>query len=306
MSLTLADKIALIYTSAGSQRKVAEFIGVSHQTVGRILHAQAQGKSIAAYEKRADLSHQIDAALDLHRDLVRTVAAQHKIPYSEAVPIYSERMPLQMRAVTVGDKIVFKGDPAEVKKYLAGKLVVRRDERGEVKSAHKIKPQHVGRATEKLIRGARVNAKHLHWVSDALRDKWLAAQQRSGRFISASVGSVVNRRTYNRQANERAKSSPRRRTVEAAKYAEELAASNQAAVRIYTPYTAMDKNHSTAAVIADINSKLQTRHAPAVGQTGTVFADSILLQLDTRPQNEAKQTQAPRNRRATGRSRAKK
>ena len=129
VKLSLADKIALIYTSAGSQRKVADAIGVSHQTVGRILLAASEGRSIAQYEKRADLMHYVDAAFDLHRDLVRTVARQHQIPYSESVPIYSERLALRKRAAVFNDEAVFQGTPEEVRCYVAGKLVVRRDER---------------------------------------------------------------------------------------------------------------------------------------------------------------------------------
>ena len=303
MSLTLADKLALIYTSAGSQRQVAAFVGLTHQTVGRILHAGMLGRSLAYYEKRPDLVHAVEAAFEIHTDLARGVAVRHQIPFHESVPIYAERMALRRRAVVVDGRAVFVGEPAEVKRYMAGKIVVRRDERGEVTSAHKMKPSHVGRAVETILRGERVNAAHLHWISDVLRDKWIAAQQRSGRFVSASVGSVVNRRAYNNQASERAKT--KRRTVEAAKYSDVFTASKEAAVRVYTSYTPMDKRHSTAGVLADINSKLRTRHEPAIGQTGTSFADSILLQLDTRAY-EAKSSKATGNRRSAGKRSPKK
>ena len=46
-SLTLADKLALIYTGAGSQRNVAALTGLSHQKVGRILKGEYAADSKA-------------------------------------------------------------------------------------------------------------------------------------------------------------------------------------------------------------------------------------------------------------------
>lgn len=303
VKLSLADKIALIYTSAGSQRKVADAIGVSHQTVGRILLAASEGRSIAQYEKRADLMHYVDAAFDLHRDLVRTVARQHQIPYSESVPIYSERLALRKRAAVFNDEAIFQGTPEEVRRYVAGKLVVRRDESGEVISAHKIKPHQLGKTKETILRGERVGAEHTHWVSDRLRNAWLVSQQRTGKFVSASVASVVNLRLYNRKADSRAaaalKSEHRYRTKEAGKYAHELreAAKTELTRKIYTGYESMSPIRPADNLISEINKKIQTRHATAISGDGTALATSIMLQLDTRP-NATDNRKAPRDKRS--------
>lgn len=291
VKLSLADKLALIYTSAGSQRQLASAVGVSHQTIGRILHAQFEGRSIAAYEKRADLVHAIDAAFDLHKDLVRTVARKHQIPHSEEVPVYAERLALRRRAVVVDGVAVFTGEPAEVKRYLSGRVVVRKDPRtGEIKSAHKLKPEHARKARETIMLGERVGTFHLHWISDRLRDAWLVRQQKSKKFASVSVGSEVKLRDYNRQADKRAQENmrqqrlPRSKEAVKAKIELEKAIKNGEYIkRVYTPMRSMDPNHHPQMMLANVNELLRQRHQPATGDKNTSYASSILLQLDTRP-----------------------
>jgi hypothetical protein len=58
--------------------------------------------------------------------------------------------------------------------------------------------------------------------------------------------------------------------------------------RVFTPYTSMDPEFPSELITNNINQKLQTRHAPAVGEPGTAFADQVLLQLDTRKVTNAK------------------
>lgn len=303
MKLSLADKLALIYTSAGSQRQIAAAVGLSHQTVGRILLAASEGRSIAQYEKRADLMHNVNAAFELHRDLVRTVARQHQIPHSEAVPVYAERLALKKRAAVFNGEVIFEGTPAEVARYVAGKIVVRRDESGEVASAHKIKPHQLGKTKATILRGERVGANHTHWLPDRLRNAWLASQQRTGEYVSASVASVVNLRLYNKKADGRAaaalKSEYRYRTKEAGKYAQELreAAKTEITRKIYTGYENMSPIRPSDNLISEINKKIQTRHATAISGPGTSLASSILLQLDTRP-NAPDDRKAPRDKRS--------
>ena len=303
MKLSLADKIALLYTSAGSQRQVSAAIGVSHQTVGRILLAASEGRSVAQYEKRADLLHNVDAAFELHKDLVRTVARQHQIPHSEAVPVYAERLALKKHAAVFEGKAIFEGTPAEVARYVSGKIVVRRDESGEVTSAHKIKPHQLGKTAHKRLLGERVGANHTHWLPDRLRNAWLASQQRTGKYVSASVASVVNLKLYNKKADGRAaaalKSEHRYRTKEAGKYAHELreAAKTEITRKIYTGYESMSPIRPADNLISEINKKIQTRHATAISGEGTALASSILLQLDTRPN-------ATDNRKASGSKRS--
>lgn len=302
VKLSLADKIALIYTSAGSQRKVADAIGVSHQTVGRILLAASEGRSVAQYEKRADLLHSVDAAFELHRDLVRTVARQHQIPHSEAVPVYAERLALKKHAAVFNGESIFEGTPAEVARYVSGKIVVRRDENGEVISAHKIKPHQLGKTAHKRLLGERVGANHTHWLPDRLRNAWLVSQQRTGKYVSASVASVVNLKLYNKKADGRAaaalQSEHRYRTKEAGKYAQELreAAKTEITRKIYTGYESMSPIRPSDNLISEINKKIQTRHATAISGPGTSLASSILLQLDTRP-NATDNRKAPRDKR---------
>lgn len=95
MNLTLREKIALIYTSAGSQRNVAALVGVSHQKIGRILKAGYEGGYPLNSRVLHDpgLSAAVNVALSIHVDLARDRARRDKIPFSADVPVYYARMP---------------------------------------------------------------------------------------------------------------------------------------------------------------------------------------------------------------------
>lgn len=135
--------------------------------------------------------------------------------------------------------------------------------------------------------GDRVAALHTHWIADRIRNAWIAAMQKSGKFAAASVGSIVNLIVYSKRADK----------LQGTKYRDPQKEYNRLSVLdkiqnsisqqivqglIYTKYTPMDPRFPTNAVIDDLNRKLNEKHAPAVGDPGTVFANQILLQIDTR------------------------
>lgn len=309
MKLSIADQLALIYTSAGSQRKIADFTGLSHQTIGRILHAQASGRSLAAYEKRPDLVAAIDAAFDLHKDLTRRVARQHALPYDPQAPIYAERLALKKRAVIDRDgNAIFQGDASDVRKFLSGRTVRKIDkETGEILREWKATPAQIaGGMREAIIRGERVLAQHLHWVRDDIRKRWVTTSQKSGAYHNISGASVVNLPSYMKTARQRIVDYlnrgglPTREAIKARNALQKLVAAGVKLQRVMTPYTATDPRQDPDLVWQELQEK-QQRHAPAVGAPGTAFADQYLLQVNTQTSNEAKPQKARRGSRATKR-----
>lgn len=97
MALSLQDKVALIYTSAGSQRKVAEALGVSHQKVGRILKAGHPELGGYAANSRALLQPALAAAVELgfknHKRITKAQAKRDGIQYDPNVPIFARNIP---------------------------------------------------------------------------------------------------------------------------------------------------------------------------------------------------------------------
>lgn len=304
MKLSIADKLALIYTSAGSQRKVADFVGASHQTIGRILHAASEGRSIETYTKRPELVESINAAFEIHKDLTRRVAKQHALPYDPQAPVYAERLALKKRAVIDRDgTAIFQGDPADVRKFLAGKTIRKIDpDTGEILREWKATPQQIaGGMREAIIRGERVIADHLHWLSNDIRRRFVKTAQKSGTYHNISGGSVVNLPAYMKTARQRIVDYLNRGglpTIEAIKARNALQKLVSAGVklqRVMTPYTATDPRADFDVVWQELQQK-QQRHESAVGAPGTAYADQYLLQVNTRTSNEAKPQKARGNR----------
>lgn len=97
MALSLQDKVALIYTSAGSQRRVADLLGLSHQQVGRILKAgQPELGGYVANSRALKNPALIDAVefgFKLHKQLTKAQAKRDGIQYDPNVPIYARNIP---------------------------------------------------------------------------------------------------------------------------------------------------------------------------------------------------------------------
>ena len=310
MKLSLADKLALIYTSAGSQRRVASFVGddiLSHQAVGRILHRAALGQSIEGYAKRPEIVEAVEAAYQIHKDLTRRVARQHALPYDPQAPIYAERLALKKRAVVQDGEAIFQGDPGDVRRFMSGKPVRLIDqETGEILREWKATPQQMARPMrEAIMRGDRVIAQHLHWLSNDIRRRWVKSGQQSGTYHNISSGSVVNLPQYLKTARQRVVDYLQRgglQTAEMIKARNELQRISDAGeklLRVMTPYTATDPKQDPDIVWHELQTK-QQRHAPAVGAPGTAFADQYLLQIDTRS-HEAIRSKAKGSQRANKR-----
>lgn len=285
MKLSLADRLALIYTSAGSMRKVAALAGMSHQQVSRILHNASTGRSNAYYESRDDIVESVQVAFDIHKDLARGVARRHGLPFDGAVPVYVERLPLAHKGVFVDGELVFKGSPEYCREFI------------EENDLH-------GQARIRTLLGERVGAVHMRWIDDRLRNAWIKSTQKSGAYYSASVGSIVNLRIYNQQANERAKERaasglPRtKRQILSRDSVRQNLREGVETKRVFTPYASMTPDTHPDILLQGLNEQIQARHSPATGEKGTRIADQILLQLDTRKNKHANKGKARGNKRS--------
>lgn len=263
MALSLRDKISLIYTSAGSQRGVASLVGISHQKIGRILHEQSSPRVLSD----PGLIAAVDLAFSIHKDMARTQARVHALPYDPRYPIFIQRMPLK-----------------ETERRPTGELVFD-DYTQKWEPKYKFFPvidPKTGK--QRIIPGDRVAALHTHWLSDRIRNAWIAAMQKTGKFAAASVGSIVNLIVYSKRADQEFKGKRRRPDQEDSRLQIKDKIINQQIINglIYTKYTAMDAQFPSHYIIDDINRKLNEKHAPATGDPGTAFANQILLQVDTR------------------------
>lgn len=100
MKLTPQDKLALALTSFGSQRKLADFIGVSHQKLGRWLR-EGQIDGVKAIPREASAA--IDLAFTVHRDIAKQTARAQGLPFDPKAPVYLERKP--RRDGQMGDRV---------------------------------------------------------------------------------------------------------------------------------------------------------------------------------------------------------
>lgn len=276
MKLSIADKLALIYTSAGSMRKVAGITGLSHQKVSRIMHRAFDGGSVDYWERQLETHAAVEVAFDIHKDLARGVARRHELPFDGSIPVYAERMALKNHRLFVDDTEVFKGTLDEIGEYIDDNEL------------------EAGEYSIKRMLGDRVGALHLHWLSDRLRNHWLESMQKTSAYVTASVGSLVNLPGYMQAAAKRINDFMKRGGVRTAEmiHAREslrlLVKDHVKIARIFTPYSEMNAEFPPGLLTASIDEKLQSRHAPAVDEPGTRLADQIMLQLDTRKVKNAK------------------
>jgi hypothetical protein len=281
---SVAEKLALIYTLAGSMRRVASFVGVTHQRVSRAMQGQAGAQALA------NLAPLVDAIWPAYVDVARDQALADGLPFDPRIPVTYRRL-----------------------------------------------------ARQDGLPGDRIAAEHTHWLPDTLRDKWIVAMQKSGRFYAASVESIVNLVVYFKRGEQiyRGKRDERKRAnrnsllrkmalqTESGRRAHQVAvnleqqakrqygkvprdvhrqiwgAFYQTAEKLYgklvgaevtingpvfTAYTPMSANAPSDLILNDIKNKMADKHEPLTGQDhpGTVLFSSVLLQVDTRNGKDSK------------------
>lgn len=274
-NLTLADKIALIYTGAGSQRNVAALTGLSHQKVGRILKNEYAPDSKVLRDP--GLRAAIDTAFRIHTDVARAQARRDGLPFDSALPVFYSRLPMKV------SKMIDTVDPR------TGEVV-------RVK-VPVIDPR-TGR--QQVAPGDRVAAQNVHWLSDDLRNAWIAGKAKTKKFYAASVGSIVDIRIYKKRADAAQRGPRTERQRENRRQIAEKVNAGAINVPMFTKYTPLD--FPARMIERDIAEKLRTKHEPATGGPGTLLANQVLFQVDTRrmmePTSDAKprKTRAPKTR----------
>lgn len=280
-SLTLADRLALIYTSAGSQRNVAALVGISHQKVGRILKGEyAPGSRVLS---DPGLIAAIDVAFRIHTDVARAQARRDGLPFDGNLPVYYAKLPFKVT------RRVEKIDPVT----------------GEVK-IDRVPVIDPATGKQKIEPGDRIAAQNTHWLSNELRSAWIARTVATRKFYAASVGSFVNLKKYNAKADARFRY--KQRTEKQEKYREQLKerearqiANQIDSAPIFTRYVQTGADgFSPQAAVNQINDQLRRKHEPATGEENTFLAQQVLFQLDTRnmepPRHDAQKTRAAKAR----------
>lgn len=293
-ALSLADRLALIYTSAGSQRNVAALTGLSHQKVGRILKGEYSPDSKVLLDP--GLIAAVDVALSIHTDVARAQARRDGLPFDPALPVFYARLPFKVT------RPVEKIDPK------TGEVRIEREP--------VIDP---ATGKQKIVPGDRIAAQNTHWLSNDLRSAWIAKTVATKKFYAASVGSFVNLKKYNKQADARARENAKRgifRTETQQKWRDQLkdrerrqAQGNQDVAPIFTKYVSVGQDgFGPRAAVNQIEDQLRQKHQPASGpdEPGTLYAQQVLFQLDTRrmepPRRDAakpaRKTRAPKARKS--------
>lgn len=252
MTFSTQDKLALMMTSAPSQRGLASLIGVSHQRVGRWLTIGQSAPDGTPSTVRPPTDPAILAAIDnafaIHTQLAREQARADKIPFSKDAPVFAHRLPLIDG--TPGGRVVIPNthrlSDSLRNKVIANGVKTKRYNNVSVRSTVDLK-RYFQQAEKRYQSGnhryQRGKAGSKTWANRApLKEVLQSIQQ------AYKAGEIDEQDTNIRKA-------------------------------IFTPYTSME--FDPAQVLADVNHNLAQRHQPATGEKGTEFADEILLQLKT-------------------------
>lgn len=130
--------------------------------------------------------------------------------------------------------------------------------------------------------GDRIAAEHTHWLSDALRERWIVAMKKTDRFYAASVESIVNLVVYFKRGEQIYKGRRDKKRLANRRSIQRKLERGIVHGPIFTPYTPLNAHVPTDLVLNDIRIKLADKHEPATGDPGTYLGASILLQVDTR------------------------
>lgn len=265
--LSLQDQIALIYTSQGSQRAVARLLGISHQKVGRILKTGQEGGYLANAKTLSDpsLIAIVNQGFDTHRQIVWDQARKDKLPFNSQIPVFYQRIPRTLtREVT---------DP----------------ETGEITRQPIIDPRT---GKPKTVPGERVSAKNIHWMSDRLRVAWVVGAHKSKKFAAASVGSMINLVIYKGRGDKNQRGQgPRNDRQKAARKSiiEKIAIGQEISPMFSRP---IPFDFGAERVTKEFEKVLRQKHEPATGPQlpGTMLANQIIFQMDTRNNDTPKPT----------------
>lgn len=243
MRLTLQDKLAVMMTSAGSQRQLAALIGVSHQRVGRWLtigQTTPMGEPSRVREPRdPDIRSAIDQAFAIHTEMARDQARLDHIPFNAALPVFAAR--LQHADGRPGMRVVIDHTHRM---------------RDELRDAAIRQAQRSGRYHNVSVRST-VNVR---------------------KYFSRGERELANRRGIKPQRGKKVTAQTDPRWLYREEFKLDIAEGVQTRP-IYTPYTPMQLGLPIDLINSEVHRKLRSRHEPATGDPGTALSDQILLQL---------------------------
>jgi len=272
MAFTTRDKLALIYTAAGSMRRLASFVGVTHQRVSRVLHGQMGKAGLAS------IAPFVDAVFSIYVSVAEQQAKVDGLPFDPKQPVFYRRL-IRDDGVP-GDRV-----GAEHTHWLSDKqrddwvLAIKRTGRFYALSVESIvnlvayfkggEVFYRGRRDETRIRNKlSVLRKMMKQTPEgsALYERAIKEIQRG-----ADRGAVFD--WLNRQYE--------------ALYKKMSGAQIVVNGPVYTPYTPVYQSARDDLVLGDIQRKLEDKHEPHTGEPGTVLASTVLLQVDTRYDKDA-------------------
>jgi hypothetical protein len=237
--LTAQDKLALALTSAGSQRRLAAQLGITHQKLGRWLR-EGEAGGIKAIPTDIFTRTAIDLVFADHRKAARARARKDQVPYNADVPAFMIRKPLSTGQM--GDRVFvehtefIKRDVRE--QVFQGAVDSQRFYAGSVRSVVNLRSYFRGVAAEEIRRRHRTDVSVSELTSHIQRD-WIGDEKRErGRIID-----------------------PLR------------------PFPLFTMREGLKIGSGDPTAVRGIERQLREKHEPATGQPGTVAADEYLFQL---------------------------
>lgn len=265
MKLSLRDKIALIYTSAGSLSNVGSLVGVSASKISKLLREEWQGgySDSSSIRNDKELAKAVNVAFNIHKNVLRQQAKIDDLPFSKDIPIFSARMVFRK-----GENKGVPGDRVEAPHthWISNKL---RD--AWLKEIYKTKKYAnvsigsiVDLRTDQIISGKSEERRKRMAVSIAQK---LLTQNR----YKLSIKQLKKIKQYLEDENYFA--------ILKTVISYDLVKTSGL---IQTKYVPFSGQLSQANTLKEINLHLKEKHEPAITSKNNVLATRILFQVDTR------------------------
>lgn len=153
------------------------------------------------------------------------------------------------------------------------------------------------------VKGQRIIVNNTHHIRNNLRTAIVQILHSTGKYVTASVQSIIDMALYNARAQDRYNklgeslfktdddsnraAAARKAIKEALKLNKKLTGDSTFTAPIYTKMVDIRPDSNIEAAVSKLNDLLRNRHEPATGARGTLFQSAFLFQLATpRPQNE--------------------
>lgn len=250
MTFTLQEQLALMMTAAGTQRRLAGWLGITHQQVGRWLK---EGEPGGVKQIPARAAAPIAFFFPEYVSIVKAICRRQGIPFLANVPIYMERQYLKSirdayGAPILGDR-AFSGNTEHIRERLRRTwitAVVRSEKfhKVNVQSIVDLKLYFQAAAAEDIRVRKRIDTT-VDQLADYIEEGFIEAESRR-KGLDVDDGEIIDA------------------TI---------------------PYPFFTRNivtvpGSVARQVADgVENYLREKHSPATGVPGTHFANKYLLQI---------------------------